>query len=201
MRSYLAVAAVLAASTCAFGEITAWNCSDDGDGAIVMNDALTTFVQDGPTEYTLSLVGAQYDYPAHVEGDFTTDSPEDPSVWIIQTVENFTDFDWTDYHVIIGMNQEFTIDNAMGPSGWTIDIIQPVPGEQPNNNGPGYVGIIDYFYGGPGTEILIGESGDFGFRISFLGSVDFCTEQIPTPEPTTLSLLVAGSLLLVRRRR
>lgn len=204
MRTYLAsclcAAALLAAGPLAQAEITSWSCTDDGDGAIVMEDSLATWAQladeNGIPAYELNVYGSQYAAPAHVEGHFGTDSVEDPIVWIIETVDNKTTFPWTGYIIDIGMPQDFDILSAMGPADWDYSITQPVPGTIPNG-GPGYVGRIEYT---AGTPILIGESGDFGFKIAFEGSVDFCTEQTPTPEPASLSLLGLGVLALVRRR-
>ena len=80
--------------------IIGWNCADDGDGGIVMGSP--TWGETGG-EYTLSMGGIQYWYPAHVAGDFTTDTELDPKVWVIEEVENQTNFVWTDYHIDIGM--------------------------------------------------------------------------------------------------
>ena len=179
-----------------------WNCDDDGDGAIVMDDQLTTFTYDsGSNEYTLSLDGKQYWDPAHVEGDFTTDTELDPIVWIAETVENQTTFDWTDYHIDIGMTKDFSISTSViAPDYWTSVITQPTSGQPLPNGGTGWLGSIDYYIG-TGSPIIVGDSGDFGFKISFLGSVDFCTEQTPTPEPATICLLGLGALVLRRRLR
>ena len=166
-----------------------------------MNDSLTDLTYDsGEEEYTLTLVGVQHWHPAHVEGDFTTDTEQDPTVWIAETVENQTDFDWTDYHIAIGMTKDFSISTSViSPDYWTSIISQPIAGQPLPNGGTGWLGTIDYYMNG-GSPIAIGESGDFGFKISFLGSVSFCTEQIPTPEPATITLLGLGGLLLRKKR-
>lgn len=180
--------------------ITDWNCTDDGDGAIVMNDSSTTWGYDsGSGEYTLSMVGAQYWYPAHVEGNFTTDTETDPTVWIAETVDNQTTFAWTDYHITIGMTKNFSISTSViAPDGWTFEVSQPISGQPMPNGGTGWLGTIDY-YVGTGSPIAIGSSGDFGFKISFVGTVDFCTEQVPTPEPATLAILGLGATFIMAR--
>ena len=45
------------------------------------------------------------------------------------------------------------------------------------------------------------ETLEFGYKISFLGSVQFCQEMVPVPDPATLSLLSLGGLALLRRKR
>jgi hypothetical protein len=183
--------------------ITDYNCVDDGDGAIVMGPAELTDngLEGDALEYTLSMSGVQYWFPAHVEGDFT--APSDPKVWIAETVDNQTDFAWTDYHITIGMTKFFSISTSViAPDDWTFAVTQPlVAGGQtlPNDNGIGWVGTIDYYIGA-GAPIGIGESGDFGFKVTFDGSVEFCTEQIPTPEPATMALLSLGALVLRRKK-
>ncbi len=55
----LAAAAVLLLTSQLNASITSWVCSDDNDGAIVMNDTLTSLTYDsGLDEYTLSMEGA-----------------------------------------------------------------------------------------------------------------------------------------------
>jgi hypothetical protein len=197
----LIVLAVLTSASLAGADIIAWNCDDDGDGAIVMG---TPAWEDlGNSEYRLTMTGVQDWWPAHVQGDFTTDTELDPKVWLIETVENSADIQpliWTDYHIAIGMTKPFTISNVVAPDDWTWVITPPVAGQQLPNKPPGtlgYVGIVDYY---AGTAIAPGDSGDFGFAMTFAGSIAFCTEQIPTPEPATASLLALGALTLLRRR-
>lgn len=181
-----------------YADIIDWNCDDDGDGAIVMDTPVLTDMGD---YYQLTMTGSQYFYPAHVAGDFTTDSELDPTVWIIETVDNYTDFTWTDYHIDFGMNKTFNILGVIAPSDWTWTITAPVDGlPLPGDTSPGtgWVGKVDYF---AGTPIEIGQSGNFGLIVSFAGSVEFSTAQIPTPEPTTITLLGLGALSILRRRR
>jgi len=153
------------------------------------------------SEYELTMSGAQYWYPAHVAGNFTTDTELDPTVRIIEDVENNTTFAWTDYHITIGMTHTFSFVSAglMMPDGWTAVVGSVIAGTIPNG-GSGYIGTIDY-YKDTGDAIDIGDIGTFGFKVSFLGSASFCTEQIPTPEPATILLLGLGAMSVIRRRR
>lgn len=179
------------------------SCADDGDGAIVMTGQMLGYDPLSNT-YNLQMGCKQYGDPGHIEGSFTTDTPLDPKVLITEILDNDTTFAWTDYHIKIGMSKSFTIPTmygiiAMAPDGWTSAVTQPVAGLIPNGGDTGWVGTIDY-YVGTGSPIAVGSDGLFGFWISFAGSVSFCTEQHPTPEPATLALLCIGALALRRRK-
>jgi hypothetical protein len=154
--------------------------------------------------YLLDMDGAQHWKPAHLAGNFETSDLLDPTVRILEGIDNDTSFAWTDYHITIGMNNNtFAINSTSGlvmPAGWYAVVTAPAPGNMPNGGGPGYVGVIDYFIG-TGSAVAIGDSADFGFKISFSGNTVFSTEQIPTPEPTTILLLGLGAMSVIRRRR
>jgi MYXO-CTERM domain-containing protein len=168
--------------------ITSWECANDGDGAI---NCVASW--DANT-YEMTITGAQSDTPGHMLGSFTTDTEEDPTVKMINAVDNDMWFDWTDYHINLYMSKTFTLSNAAvsDPNDWTVSVTQP------SWNGTAYVGTIDYY---AGTSVNIGDTIEFTYKMAFLGSISFTQEMIPTPEPATLTLLALGGLALVRRRR
>jgi hypothetical protein len=163
---------------------------------------------DNGDDYTISMICTQNglhgspELPGHIAGEFIADSDLDPTVLIAQTVGNHTDFAWTDYHITIGMNKTFSIltTGVITPANWIYNVSAVTPGIIPNGGGSGYVGTIDYYIG-TGNQIDIGQSGDFGFKVSFLGSVNFTTELIPTPEPATITLISIGALALLRKKK
>jgi hypothetical protein len=180
-------------------QITSWYCDDDNDGAIVMG---TQNWSSGGGEYGLAWKCTQNAYPGHVDGTFTTDSPSDPKVLIDETVLNDTGVAWNDYHITIGMTNTFSISNIITPDNWIYNIGIVAPGTIPNGGGPGYVATIDY-YMGSGAPILNNAEGEFGFKLTFLGSVAFTAEQVPSfvPEPATITLLCIGALALTKRKK
>ena len=199
ISAILCVSLLFAVST-VNASITNWQCADDHDGAIVMSPATWDSVA-----YQLTMSGTQYWGPAHVAGEFTTDTELDPTVKILEDVSNDTDFAWADYHIAIGMTKSFSIlsTGITAPTGWTWVITapaadQPLPGDI--SPGTGWVGVVNY-YKGTGDSVAIGDDGLFGFKVSFLGSTNFYTAQVPTPEPTTIILLGLGAVSVIRRKR
>ncbi len=175
-------------------------CADDGDGALVTNctwDQITS---------TMNISGVQNWYPGHLEGSFTTDVEVDPTVWVVESIENQTNLTWTDYHIDIGMNKGFSIVGVVAPPDWTWAITPPTGGQQLPNQPPGtlgWVGKLDYY---AGTPIAIGGTGTFGFVVTFFGSVEFYTAQVPTgtiPAPGAILLgsIGIGCISWLRRRK
>ncbi len=178
---------VLWMSPSAQATIIDYNCASDGDGAIVMSNL----------EYDYELgeldcAGQQYRGPAHINGDFGTDTPLDPTVKFINTIENDTDFAWTGYVIDLTMDKTFTLQSVAAPSGWLATVTQPTM-----VNGK-YVGVIEYSGGAP---ITVGQDGTFGYKASFAGSVAFSQAMTPLPEPGSLLLLAGGSVFMFLRRR
>jgi hypothetical protein len=194
----LAFLMVLAlAAGAASADIIQWDFAPAGEGTFAVSSSQLT--QTVPDEFVMAAGCSQYGCPGLAAGNFVTDGT-DPTVWIAQTIQNDTTFDWTDYHITIGMTQAFTITGVIAPDNWTWNITAPAAGTGPDGTA-GYVGDVDYSVGS-GSPIVQGASGDFGLIVHFNGSIAYCTEQIPTPEPATLGLLaLAGSALLARRRR
>jgi hypothetical protein len=156
--------------------------------------------------YTFGSPGDTFTMMSHqntagkIWGNILTDTAADPTLTLQNTIDNQTSFAWTAYQVNVSMNSPFAIASpSVLNSGWTFGT--PV---QPVWNGTSYVGQINFQ---AGTPVDIGQIFSFGYQIVFSGATSFnFTETLtPVPEPGTLSLLLAGGLLLagvkrVRRR-
>ncbi len=175
----------------AAADIKGWNCAADGDTALSMN----SITWDEPT-YTMNCDGRLHWWPAHIVGDFTTDTEEDPIVWVRNTVYNDAEvlpLSWTDFHLNIYMNKPFTITGTATLPDWTVsNVTQPTQLSSP------WIGTVDYL---GGTAINFGDWGEFDVRLSFLGSIAYTIEMIPTPEPASLLMLALGTLLVRGRNR
>lgn len=224
LRWGVGVLVVLVAASFANAAIIGWECADDKDGAVTMGqmgwylpgttaDAYPQKyrdrVQSGGIEaadYSLIIPEIMHSYPAHIEGDFTTDTPLDPTVWILKEVANGTLDPWIGYKMNIYMMQPFTIPAASAPvPGWSYTIT-PVGAQgtymDSHSHTWNYMGVVTYAALDPMYNLDPGETGDFGAKLRFDGSVSFEVEQIAiVPEPATLAVMLLGSGLLALRRR
>jgi len=192
MRRTLLLAALsvfLVSAPMASASIIAWDCASDGDGALDCTASFDT----GTLE--LTMTGNQNWGPGHMLGSFTTDTELDPTVTLFTGIDNDTSFTWTGYQVNISMDKTFTLSNVsvLTPGDWSFTVTQPT------QVGSLYIGTIEF---SAGTPVAIGDTLEFLYKASFLGSVSFTQEMIPTPEPATLALLgFGGALGLVFHRR
>lgn len=200
-RAIIALLAVVLLAPPVSAGIIDVTCYNDSDGAITWGSGGWGY---NPSLQNLWMWEVLHWWPAHVYADITVDG--DPTITFTKNVLNDTNFDWTDYHItIIRRLTTFTIDSAVQPAGWDPPVItQPVLMNSyiidGLDVGPAYVGSVDYFMGS-GSPVLIGGSGQFKATVTFFGNSNFILEQIPTPEPAGLMLLLAGGALLFRRQR
>jgi hypothetical protein len=207
LSSILALMVVLVLSAGVQADILTYSCDNDGDGAI---DCQMTRWEEVGLEYDMDIVGNQFEGPGHMIGNFTTDDPLDPTISVMNSIDNYTGYDWTGYQVLVMLNNPFSILSASvtQPGDWLPAVIaQPSFYGSFTNNGQTYtnmyVGQIDYSGGTPvltGTDELLGdgETLDFKYKISFQGSTGYTLvqEMNPVPEPGTISLLILGLIAL-----
>jgi hypothetical protein len=214
MRTVSATLALLALLT--FGTIAQAGvigvAADDGDGALACTGAWTPNPLWDPEHPEaedagdMAIVGDQNWGPGHV-GSLALDNTayfeinQDPTVKLRTTIENDTGFSWTGYFVNVYMDQPFTL---TVPTVYT-----------PDTSEPGW-GVASYvstavpvsghweanvnFAGG--TPIPDGGTLDFSYKLTFTGTVHYCQEMTPVPEPSTIVLVLNGlaGLVFVRRR-
>jgi hypothetical protein len=193
---FLAVIASFAIGYSSFagGTITNVDLASDGDGNIECY-----FYLPGSTWDTVSIDGVQYAGPGHIVGSILTDTEEDPTLTLNNVIDNDTGFAWAGYLVNIYMNKPFTIPTTPtvnGPAGWSMSsYVTPA-----FNTGTNYMASI-LFVGGSPIPDVTGQI-DFTYQVAFAGSVIFTEELIPiaVPEPSAVSLLLGGGLLLAARR-
>lgn len=140
-----------------------------------------------PSQNLLALPFHQYG-SGNIAGGILTDTPGDPTLSILNTINNDTGFSWTGYLVDVTMSHAFTLANPkVFNAGWTASITQPAW------NGSEYSGQVAYTGGVavPDGQLLV-----FGYDITFEGATqfDFSQKLTPVPEPGTMGFLALGAL-------
>ncbi len=172
--------------------------------AVPVGDGLTVTSVWEPSTNTLMLHENMTASPAYVQGEVQTDG--DPSVLIAKYITNSTGTTWTGYHFNIYMDQWFSIDSALMPTGWTYTITPASVGSFFDLDGRPWAawGAVDYWASAPQYYIPNNNVPPvlFGASVSFLQTVQFEVEQVGiVPEPVTLALLALGGVFLRRCRR
>lgn len=207
MKKVLALGLVLVCASMASAgnaNITGYMCGPDSDGAICeRSNASVSGV--GTSDVLMTLYVSQNSRPAHMQGSFTADSELDPSVYLVEEVMNDMNFDWTGYEFYVWMSKPFTISNVVAPTGWTYSdptVVAGVanPNSDPENPVYGWLGTVIYDVGSGSAISQNNGIGEFGMKLKFDGSINFCTEQVPVPEPLTLAMLAMGGVAVIRRR-
>jgi hypothetical protein len=158
-----------------------------------------------PSTGTLMLQEVMYRSPAYVQGGAETDVVGDPTILIAKYITNSTGDTWTGYHFNIYMDQPFSIDSALMPTGWDYAITPGSVGSFFDMDGRPWAawGAVDYVATAPQYYIPSNNVPPvlFGASVSFLQSVQFEVEQEGiVPEPVSLALLALGGLFLRRCR-
>jgi hypothetical protein len=196
----LVILAVLFLCSTSRANITNVWYRDDGDGAFVCGNPGTW--SGSTSELSLGVNGKECGTPGHLLLDVYTDSPDDPTLKIDNSIDNDTGFAWTQFTVNLTMNVSFTLTNVAvnAPGDWHV-----VSGDNQTATftGSDYLATVVYDTGAP---IAINGTIDFGYWVKFSGSPAYTItqEMIPVPEPSTLGLVGLSLLLLgqlARHRR
>jgi hypothetical protein len=188
----LVVLAVLFFCSTSRANITNVCYDSDHDGAFVCTPcSLSTNANVVPVD----IYGDQHSAPGHLILNVLTDSPDDPTLNVNNSIDNETDFAWTEFTVNLTMAVPFSLTNVtVGlPLDWHVISYDPAAINTTSN----FLATVVYDTGGP---IPNGGTIDFGYSVHFSGSPAYTItqEMIPVPEPGTLGL-VGLSLLLFGR--
>jgi hypothetical protein len=153
----------------------------------------------GP-DYSVDLSGSQTGGGV-VDGTFDTNSPTDPSLFIMNSLTNDSSFAWTGYQVGVVLSNPFTLSSiaATTPADWTYSAGPEIL----NPSGP-YAGQYEELltFSGPDT-VPIGGTFAWQYNLSFSGSESFAFTQVlsPVPEPASFGILAVGGFAMLGRRR
>jgi hypothetical protein len=204
LSAILAVLTVLIFCSTSHANITNLTYASDGDGAFVCTNWSWT---GNSSEVPVSVYGDQFSAPGHLLLNVLTDSAEDPTLKIDNTIENDSTFAWAQFTVNLTMAVPFTVTNTFvsTPGDWGVigSLVQNA-----TFTGSNYLATVVYDTGAPiandGTSTI-----EFGYWVKFSGSPAYTItqEMIPTedtntiPEPGTLGLVGVGMLLVVQLAR
>jgi hypothetical protein len=189
------LAALFIGVTLSRADITNTTLSAYSDGVMYCN--FSDLTQIGLHDFQQSMYGDHLTFATGtIYGDILTDTEIDPSLNLLHSIDNDTAFTWTDYHLKITLNKTFTLTGVTVDNAWTYVVTAPTL------VGSDWIGYIDYY---AGNLIPNGSTLNFGYTMTFVGSVAFSEELTPTsvPEPGTFALLACGlmGLLVIKRQR
>jgi hypothetical protein len=204
------VLAVVLMASMADASVTGMTCAQDYDGALeycTVNPG--TYTYDSVTDYAMYIDEKVKSGPSHVAGEITTNTEQDPAVWVIKTIENDTTTAWSGYTFNVFMDQPFALQTAfVTPDNWSASATAvggPGTYYDVHNHAWNYKGVVTFVPNTPADKIAVGSEGDFGAKLSFSGSLvyNYEVEQVPVPEPATIALVVLGGcgFLFARRAR
>lgn len=183
-------AAVLMCCSVSRADITNTTLQAYSDGVMTCN--FSGLSQIAPQSFQQSVNGVQSAFATgEMWGNILTDTPNDPSLTLLHSINNDTGLTWTDYHLEITLSETFAISNVTVDNGWTSVVTAPT------QVGSDWIGYIDYY---SGTPILNGGTLNFGYTMTFTGSVSFTEDLTPStsvPEPTTATCFLLGLGALV----
>lgn len=167
-----------------------WDEGPDGDWYYSVSPTDSTYGELSAYEHWIS--GNSVVFDMGVEAD------EDPDVTITKTLNNDTNFAWTDFHIdlipVPGFGPIVVYPGSVGSSRFSDFVV---------TNNPDGSAEIDWFTdaGAGDTPVEIGQFVSLFFTFNIPGTVAFTMIQTPTPEPASLALMLIGGLALARRRR